>query len=163
MITDEQAKAVGLRAVACPGWRWLKGTPLGPDGRHMVIEDARTEDGLALVNTYKEHTWWMEPDQVAGRGAYAEDGPAWPDFRSSAALGGLEALVGEAWSAAMRAADYVETSEVILSSRWEACRRVDWIVATDGGQLGALGAGPTKAEALVAALDAAPAAKAGAR
>lgn len=78
-MTDEKARTLGLRAVACEAWRWRPGM-----------------------------LWWEReglPDRVSGDGEWsgpwgaAVDG--WPDFRDPATLGCLVGLVREAWGGEM--------------------------------------------------------------
>jgi hypothetical protein len=92
-MTDDEAKAVGLRAAACKGWRWMRGVALGPDGRQVVLcdhyEGEATTDGLWLFNSEPDAgpAWCMGPDQAAGVEYFADRGPVWPDFRDPATMG----------------------------------------------------------------------------
>jgi len=71
-MTDEQAKALGERAVACKGWRWMPG---------MRDFDERRV---------------TEAEMMWGKAPWAP-----PDFRDPASIGCLLALVREAWGWSM--------------------------------------------------------------
>ena len=134
-MNDKQAKALGLRAVACPGWRWLPGMlarwdrPPGAGGQQVLPTAARVADlpmgPLSLMFCL------VDPASVY-RGS-------WPDFRDDATRGCLLGRVR-----AVHDDDSIWPQR-ILPDRWQMiCSRT--VYAT----------GTTEAEALVAALEAAP-------
>lgn len=127
-------EALGRRAVACKGWRWLSG---------MLAADA----GPAYP---------LSPQRLGQQFARPSDGRTWlPDLSDPATLGCLLALVREAWEGKHTTHAGRVYGTAITGTRWEACERIGWVVADDGG-LGVFGRGATEAEALVAALAAAP-------
>lgn len=115
---DEQMIALGRRAVACKGWRWLPGA-------HWILP------GTILNGRYRGIL--LDSDVV-------------PDLTDPATLGCLLALVREAWNDPTVRTSYVTAH---YPHRWVALR---------SGLLGwkAKAYGNTEAEALVAALEAAP-------
>lgn len=74
-MTDEQI-ALGRRAVACKGWRWMPGM------RWIVSRVAPLEDYAG---------------RIVDGGRRAPDGPGLPDLSDPATAGALLALVREAW------------------------------------------------------------------
>ena len=127
-MTDEQ-KALSRRAVACKGWRWMPGM-LDPSGRRAMW--VYPEDGII--------TWSHIPENCIDR-----DADALPDLTDPATLGCLLALVRAAWG--------MPTGIAVTYSSDEGLWGVSWSGATHGGWCGR---GKTEAEALVAALEAAP-------
>jgi len=119
-MTDEQI-ALARRAVACRGWRWMRG---------MGNDRGQTIDCV---------------DLIAGKaycGEWDADMTALPDLTDPATLGCLLALVRETTSADTL---YVRPT------------KTGWIVMMGSGKgLGKVSDGTTEAEALVAALEAAP-------
>jgi hypothetical protein len=117
------------RAVACKGWRWTPGMLHG------------TAVGGELTSCYRvgDLTLYLDADRV-------------PDLRDPATLGCLLALVREAWSA--------PRALVRLSSNGKSFHVFDVDRVTMGGNWAAFLCGDrilqTEAEALVAALEAAP-------
>lgn len=164
-MNDDEAKALGLRAVACPGWRWMRGMVLGPDGWQVVTQDADAlaSDGLELA--HRDGRWSMDSEQVAGVGPFADDGPRWPDFRDPATLGCLLALVRDAWRQPYAVALAGEFSRGIglgrdfkrWSMRGCSPRTGEPLHLAASGAHGEreIISGATEAEALVAALEAA--------
>ncbi len=120
MTKSEQALA--RRAIACEGWRWLP-------GMRWVDQEHGTEGRI-------------EDDEDAGCFTACPEGEL-PDLTEPCTLGGLLALVREAWGT--RTA-WIEPGHDGL---WEACVYV-------GGECRFLESYQTEAEALVAALEAAP-------
>ena len=118
-MTDEEAMALGLRAVACKGFRWMGG---------MMDMQGRTVTPCILFRAHPSDT---------------------PDFRDPATMGCLLALVREAWG---------DPTATTAATR-EADRSRGWLVDCWDTQSPLSGLGPFKseAEALVAALEAAPA------
>lgn len=146
MMTDDDAKALGLRAVACPGWRWLQGMIFGPIGTLMVVSNSAHGRKLMVTNTSSSAfpPFEMSAERIAGTGYFTEVGPQWPDFRDAATLGCLLALVREAWGC--------PDADVSRQGRWAGAPG-PW-VAWCGGT--GTATGDTEAGALVAALEAAP-------
>jgi hypothetical protein len=84
-MTDEQAKALGLRAVACSAWRTLPGV-VDCDGVQVLRVGGHTIDAFHP----RANGIGGQVVMLAGR-----LGP--PDFRDPATRGCLLALVREAW------------------------------------------------------------------
>ena len=94
-MTDDEAKAIGLRAVAA-GWQWEPGDHLGPRGDLEVI-NTTDAPGLLVLTRPPELMWQMPPEMVEGVGPYAHNGPQWPDLRRPAACDRLLSMVRDAW------------------------------------------------------------------
>jgi hypothetical protein len=137
-----EIEALARRAVACPRWRWMPGMLDQHDRR---VLDTNTGRNLGVP------VWWtdaiccdcleMYEDPNKARSEWAD---ALPDLTDAATLGCLLALVREAWG------------EPILSVAWAGgrwyvvqriLRSVDALRWIDTA---------TEAEALIAALEAAP-------
>jgi hypothetical protein len=146
-VNNEEAKALGLRALECEGFRWMPGMAL-VYGVRSTIEDR-----------VLEHVWNDLHDESIPLGIRGKEdegcqipAKAWPDFRDPATLGCLLALVREAWESPRLRAAWVEvgaTKRGKYQSRWVMFHRETWGDAVIAG-------GDTEAEALVAALEAAP-------
>ena len=128
-MTDELL-ALARRAVACKGWRWMPGM-LTDEGRRVMRV---WPDDLGIK-------WSHLLDNRVVR-----DADALPDLTDPATLGCLLALVREAWGA-----DFIDV----------VCEQANDL--EDGGYVwrvnlpwGKGTRGPTEAEALVTALEAAP-------
>lgn len=128
-MTPDDLIALGKRAVACKGFRWLRGMLRQDDYRYVSSGVwARWSDVHSLT------TALHSPDQ-------------WPDLTDSATRGCLLTLVREAWGG--------DFEQVWLEwypplSRWG-------IQGGHAGTRSVLlASGPTEAEALVAALETAP-------
>lgn len=141
---DSEMMALARRAVACKAWRWMPGCPIA------VFEDREdVEQGYAALAV--EHP-------ADGRAMHALVSPCdglmvrriaghdLPDLSNPATLGCLLALVREAW--AMPATACNDSTTNAAPARW-------WVRLGDDVQT-IIGAGPTEAHALVAALEAAP-------
>jgi len=138
--------ALARRAVACKGWRWMRGMTSMEGGTFIAYTDC------------DEAFWLMHPDD----GCDAEP-VAWrlPNLTDPATLGCLLALVRAAWrcptayvrqSTTRRVSDGVIAWEVCdLYLDAEACRALG---VPREGSVGSWGHG-SEAEALVAALEAA--------
>lgn len=127
-MTKEQI-ALARRAVACKGWRWMAGM-LDTTGRRFICH---ADCGEAA---------WVW---------HADDGCEWlpvaerlPDLTDPATLGCLLALVREAWGDPYAFVGWFDPHWKVIRCRTESL-------------IGCLaGRGDTEAEALVAALEAAP-------
>lgn len=115
------------RAVACKGWRWLPGMLNGRDETRYM--------GALL--------WaWQDPYRHHALGIEIAD---WPDLSDPCTLGGLLALVREAWGD-----DRISSVANVVYGTWMILMPDD--AASDGWRL--IGCATTEAEALVAALEA---------
>ena len=134
-MSPEQ-EALERRAVACEGWRWMAGMavtdPTGVSGR---IEAVSCTGKSAWVVNERGRAWICAPDMLAFN----------PDLSDPATLGCLLALVRDAW----------DDPEIHVATLWSMKRRVGWRVWF-GHDLTLFFDGGTEAEALVAALEAAP-------
>jgi hypothetical protein len=127
----EALEALTRRAVACRGWRWMQGMLIADNGAgvRFLWEDDRYLHGMAA----EASGLWMRMNK---------DRERLPDLTDPATLGCLLALVREAWS---------QPSATTLAhhGRW-------YVVHADVDASSWLAAWPTEAEALIAALEAAP-------
>ena len=99
-MTDEQAMELGRRAVACRGWRWLPGMAARVR-QYVIIRDnpcvsawtdswpVRLDDDDHSPGGFRQH---------AGRDTDGDIEVIGPDLRDPGTVGGLLALVREAWS-----------------------------------------------------------------
>jgi hypothetical protein len=167
-MTDEQ-KALSRRAVACKGWRWMPG--MNALGRLDLVGGALRVHGVGRTSVGVElqggaFDWRQRTD---GRWLCLHVGDVigspcevLPDLSDPATLGCLLALVREAWrcptvytrqSTVRRVSDGALAWEVCdLYLDAEACRALG---VPREGSVGSWGHG-SEAEALVAALEAAP-------
>lgn len=134
-MTEEQ-KALSRRAIACRGWTW------GPGMLDLFGRRVRNvwPDDLGIH-------WSHIPENCV-----VQDADALPDLTDAATLGCLLALVRAAWRCVVITSpdyDYDEEEarqgETVIG--WRAVETVRWVT---------VGEGDTEAEALVAALEAAP-------
>ncbi|MHC4892470.1 MAG: hypothetical protein ACYTFV_03715 [Planctomycetota bacterium] len=125
-MTDEQAQALGARAMACKGYRWMPGMTDGTAGARCV----RSRGGSCV---------WAVDDWLSDWCDLGEG--EWPDFRDPATLGCLLALVREAWG------DPDLGVRRRTKGAWQVLRR---------GGAPSVCEGASEAEALVVALEAAP-------
>ena len=113
-----ELQALARRAVACKGWRWMPGMLAHREGAHFV----RLQGG--------------RPPRLIRQGQEVE---ALPDLSDPCTLGGLLALVREAWGDPL-------AHVAPVAGGWRVWLELDLSVFFDGA---------TEAEALVAALEAA--------
>jgi len=126
-MTPKEASALARRAIACPRWRWMPGMVTTYGQRIARVDD----DGYTVAYTRGGHLQTVEPDAL-------------PDLTDAATLGCLLALVREAYNDPFAHVEY-ELGE--------------WIVwATPQGRRGkySISVRKTEADAIVAALEAAP-------
>lgn len=119
---------LGKRAVACKGWRWMPG----------MLSD----EGLRVVSVSEEHRYLhVHPGSLL----LPTQGYAIPDLQDPATLGCVLALVREAWGDS-------EMHMTLGAKGWV------WLTGESRvyGVVMPINAGDTEAEALVAALEAAP-------
>ena len=131
---------LGRRAVACERWEWLPG---------MVLR-SKTKSGMQ----YYGRVCYLEEDDLYCDGRDDRFGPedlkgAYPDLEDPATLGCLLALVRQAWDDEDLSADRVSRRHDKLPDVWQV------YVWLPGGVKDVL-SGRSEAEALVAALEAAP-------
>ena len=119
------------RAVAWEGWRWMAGM--------------RTTDGWRLALLQSDGKWLAVNERTSSASARVDVAGALPDLDDAATLGCLLHLVREAWGEPGLAA-VVEDRHGLL---WEVRWRCDWPDALNVVE-------HSEAEALVAALEAAP-------
>lgn len=152
-MRDEQI-ALARRVVACKGWRWMPGM-LTQNGSRIydVIADDDCYGDTNCHEWQNEHGWGINRcDYHRGRPlAETSAGHLWldvvlPDLTDPATVGCLLTLVREAWDC-----DGMHTRRGGTSNK-------QWHVRYDGSRSKqkAVGIGYSEAEALVAALEAAP-------
>ena len=126
-MTPKEAAALARRAIACPRWRWMPGM-VTTYGQRIARVDA---DGYTVAYQRGGHLQTVEADAL-------------PNITDPATMGCLLALVREAYNDSFAHVEY-ELGE--------------WIVwATPEGRRGkySMSVRKTEADALVAALEAAP-------
>ena len=120
-------ETLSKRAIACPGFRWMPG---------MAFTATNTSHGYTSTGR-------VQPSDINAGSPTNGSWEALPDMSDPATLGCLLALVREAWC------DPAASAEWRGSDGW-------WVWQSDPGA-GPLARGwPSEAEALVAALEAAP-------
>ena len=132
------------RAVACKGWRWMPGMRAigkypNPVRIHNFGENVQDLDDMEAADTFLR---WQQP---IIHGDHGYDGPYLPDLSDPATLGTMTALVREAWSDPEAHLALGAAGWVLMSGE---SRVADVVYPSP--------AGTTEAEALVAALEAAP-------
>jgi hypothetical protein len=138
-ITEEVARDLGARWIAAGGGWWPG----------MLVRGHRTGLGCRLTTSDPSRLWWESP---TGDGwVYSVDGwesdnhaPPWPDLRDPATRGAALEVVRERRKDPLAWMDWLQTPSGL-----------EWYVNL-GGHGGGWFAGCTEAEALVAALEAAP-------
>lgn len=150
--------ALGRRAVACKAWRWVAGMLMMPDGfpkeRWLLcwVESGRGNAGAYQTSGGK---WWGIAESEADL-----DLSEWiPDLSDTATIGCLLALVREAWGdphASVGYCDGYDSVEWAVTSPRVVIRREIDSTGPKGWMIAMIGDGDTEAEALVAALEAAP-------
>jgi hypothetical protein len=134
------------RAMACKGWRWLKGMSDNDGDLFFGGGCWASEEINAAINA--ERIRLDSPDELPA-GYFSSSTPALPDLSDPATVGCLLSLVREAWaspalqvSPRCRLHDLAITRWVVYANRADCDRMV--------------AEGDTEIEALVAALEAAP-------
>ena len=136
---------LGQRAVACKRWRWLPGmrfTSPDVDGGARIVGYVAGHFGKVFARAVDDHDAEVEPvcfDGDASRDWYSS---CVPDLTDHATLGCVLALVREAWSDPSAHTRYSRSRGLWEVSLFHALYR-------ESGR-------PTEAEALIAALEAAP-------
>ena len=130
------------RAVACKGWRWMPGmliqTVGGPTDRIAGIDSTYIHAWAESQQTENPRGMWIRYrlDRMNKHGV--------PDLSDAATVGALLALVREAWD-----------DPHVYVMRLNVRRQI-WVVHVPSDRHSIHGEGETEAEALVAALEAAP-------
>jgi hypothetical protein len=153
--------AIGCRAVACKGWRWMAGM-LNHKGARLHSLKENGDECFGWADCHEWHgddgAWGVNKcEHHSGRPiAATHQGYVWldqclPDLSDPATLGCLLALVREAWGCAVITSPDYDEDEVGCQGHnivgWRAVETVRWMP---------VGEGKTEAEALVCALEAAP-------
>jgi hypothetical protein len=128
-MSKDEARALGLRALECDGFRWMPGMLAQVDWTLGGRSSRRVTARCAADMSEGENPW--HPWSFVA---------CWPDFRDPATLGCLVALVREAWG------------ECSFVRRRAHKPSADWAVFADGE---IIAVASTEAGALVAALGAA--------
>lgn len=129
-MTDYLCK-LGRRVISCKGWRWMPGMAAVPYGCNVVASDFTYADFIRLPH-------WRFDDVLSG---------SWvPDLEDPATLGCVLDLVREAW-----------WCDGMHTCRGGRCNK-EWHVRYDGlrKKERPVAVAYSEAEALVAALEAAP-------
>lgn len=143
-MTDQEWLDLGRRAVAYRGWRWMPGMLSGENDR-VVYTDPDCAGALVSSGCPSGPDWESNLDP--------------PDLRDPATIGCLLALIESArpgstvWVSRDCEPDPLDDDEYVVTPREEW---TVWIDYGDGCFILCLGCGPTRAHALVAALESAP-------
>jgi hypothetical protein len=141
-VTDEEAKALGLRAVVCPGWRLMPGV-VDCDGVRVLRVGEHTIDAFD-----------PRANGIGGQVVMRAERLGPPDFRDPATLGCLLELVRQS-----HGRDASAQLHRFCGDLWEPpCGDEEeawWVSVSDHMQL--FDEADTEAEALVVALEAVPA------
>lgn len=133
-MTDKQI-AIGRRAVACKDWRWMSGMATA-EGHRVVLVD-------------NDVLWMVYNEEGKCKPGCVEDFV--PDLTDPATLGCLLALVREAWR-------YPSAHPMPWGHTKFRPEPIGWsmMLGADDTLPNATLSAPTEAEALIAALEAAP-------
>jgi hypothetical protein len=134
-MTDEQAEALGRKAAALPGFRWVRGMTDGSDGALIESDEYGMRGG---------DTWCVG----VGGCVVCPSTLGWPDLRDPATLGCVLGLVRERWPLASVSPWAGIAPDLSSASRWR-------VRDARGRDLFPWGRHGSEAEALVAALEAA--------
>jgi len=87
-MTDDEARALGQRLVACKGFRWMRGMRVAGfrDGASAQSFDA---DGVYVYYAHAGEVWSFDPDLRP---------ELWPDLRGPATRGCVLELIREAYN-----------------------------------------------------------------
>ena len=138
MTPAEQALA--RRAVACEGWRWLPGMNARYRAMACTVIGVRGSDLCLSRPEFVGDPFWEDGGWISGGAA-----SLLPDLSDPATLGCLLAMVRAAW----------DDPQIHVAPLWSMNRSVGWRVWF-GRDLTLYFDGHTEAEALIAALEAAP-------
>jgi hypothetical protein len=146
------------RAIACPRWRWLPGMLGWRTGHYGEPVRVRFVESVESQELLDPRIYERNPSKIscmplghAVVDGWMEVSTILPDLADPATLGGLLALVREAWYGL----------HMSLDCRLVACDKWEWTITgfVDPKIIpfyAFRGRGPSQAEALVSALEAAP-------
>ena len=132
-----EVKALGRRAVACRGWRFMRGV--------SVVDADNGDYGLVSCEDYHAEVAWDTCDGAP----YRSSRRLLPDFGDAPTRGALLELVREAWADPEAYAGVWRCEDARGQYRWVVWGSRDGIPTILGG-------GATEVEAMLAALEASP-------
>lgn len=138
---EEKYEDLGVRAVRARGFYPVEGMLSGYTGGRIV--------GVSTEGPDNDETWsvrWCYDDRVGDWEVWEPDDEEWIDLRDSATVGGLLEVVRAAWGRPNLAVNRVKYGS---EYRWT-------VSGWHGGTMEGVALEATEAEALVAALEAAP-------